>query len=430
MKIILGIFGLMWNCFVAILNIIISIWNKYVRARNDRISRGLTEIQSSTYESLLPDNWTIENAMISGGDAQVRTGFVARYANIANNQGYPVIILHENNKILPYKLKASINQQKLIVVDQTNPVFEPFYKLSTREIKKIIQETATKDYDLKKSAGYYIQGMCDYLKYKKSVPTLRNFMSCPHEDLSDNIDSLVVRGLISDKQGKDMKSKLMMGQTEQIKLSSLFEDLYDQSELILCKNKKSMKYNIVQAISDRNVLAIDISSNTNILLINILLSQIRQIINSGGKMVLVIDQLTASGNELVRKILCEKTEKCKLISCSSDAYSMCDGDEKLFATVTGNCENIIILGHSTGTTCKKMAETIGDYNKEEESTVIATGTMKPSPFSLFSGSNKNVAKNYSIKREYKVLPEVIQRMSPNEVYVHRYSGKQLIHTFL
>ena len=50
MKIIFSIFGIIWNCFVKLINMIISAWNKYVRARNDRINRGVTEIKSSTYD--------------------------------------------------------------------------------------------------------------------------------------------------------------------------------------------------------------------------------------------------------------------------------------------------------------------------------------------------------------------------------------------
>ena len=321
MKIILSIFGIIWNCFVKLINMIISAWNKYVRARNDRINRGVTEIKSSTYDSLLPDNRSVENAMVSGGSAQVRAGFISRYASNANNQGYPVIILHENNK------------QNLVIIDQRNPAFEPFYKLSAREINRLMFETATKDYDLKKNASYYIDGMCDFLKYKKVPPTLKAFNSCPHVDLFDKIDSLVVQGIITDTQGQGIKSKIMMGQSEQFKLSSLFEDLYDQSERILCKTKGASKYNVVQAVSERKVLVIDISSNVNNLLVNVLLSQIRQVVSKGSNMVLIMDELTSSGNELVKKILCERTDKCKLISCSSDAYSMKKRFLQLLVTV-------------------------------------------------------------------------------------------------
>jgi len=430
MKIIFSICGIIWNCAVKVINMIISAINKYTRAKNDRINRGVTDIKSSTYESLLPDNRSVENAMVSGGSAQVRSGFISRYAFNANSQGYPVIILHENNNSLPYELSAVINKQNLVFIDHRNPNFEPFYKMSAREINKLMFDVATKDYDLKKNASYYIDGMCDFLKSKKIAPTLKSFNSCPHADLFDKIDSLEIQGIISDTQAQSIKSKLMMGQSEQFKLSSLFEDLYDQTERILCKTKGTQRYNVFSAIAERKVFVLDISSNVNNLLVNVLLSQIRQAVTKGSNLVLISDELTSSGNELMKKILCERTEKCKLVTCSSDAYSMCDGDEKTFSTVVGNCEDIIILGHSSGATCTKWAETIGYYNKEEESQSYAKGSMRHSPFSLFPGSNSTVTKNYNIKREYIVRPELINRMSQNEVYAYKHSENQLIHTFL
>ncbi len=430
LKFIFGIFGIIWNCIVRFINMIISAWNKHIRARNDRINRGVTEIKLSTYDSLLPNNRTIENSMVSGGSTQVRAGFISRYALNANNQGYPVIILHENNESLPYELTSVLNRQNLVIIDQNNPIFEPFHKLSAREINRLMFETATKDYDLKKNASYYIDGMCDFLKYKKIAPTLKAFNSCPHVDLFDKIDSLVGQGIITDIEGQGLKSKIMMGQSEQSKLSLLFNDLFDQSERILCKKRGAKKYNIIEAIANRMVLVIDISSNVNNLLVNVLLSQIRQAVSKGNNLVLISDNLSSSGNELMKKVLCERTEKCKLISCSSDAYSMCGGDEKTFSTVVGNCEDIIILGHSSGATCTKWAEMIGYYNKEEESHSVAKGSMRHSPFSLFPGSNNTITKDYRIKREYIVRPELINRMGSNEVYAYRHSNNELIHTFL
>ena len=172
------------------------------------------------------------------------------------------------------------------------------------------------------------------------------------------------------------------------------------------------------------------NSFINSLLINSIISQIKQAISKGKNIVLITDNLTASGNSLVKRIMTEHTGKCKLIACSSDALSMCDGDDKIFNTLVGNSEQVIILSHSSGATCTKWAETIGYYNKEEESQSYEKGSMKHSPFTLFPGSNNSTTKTYNIKREYIVKPESINRMAPNEVYSYDHRKNELVHSFI
>ena len=70
------------------------------------------------------------------------------------------------------------------------------------------------------------------------------------------------------------------------------------------------------------------------------------------------------------------------------------------------------------------------FNKEEETQSFEKGSMRHSPFTLFPGSNTSTSKSYSIKREYIVRPELINRMTSNEFYMYRHSDNKLIHSFL
>jgi len=429
-KIITSIFAVIWNLIVKIINVVVNAINKNIRKRNDRINRGVVETKHTSVESLIPEFLQIDNLLISGGSDSVRAEFISQSAKNAQAQGYATIVLHENNRYLVQQLTAKLNKTNFVVIDSYNPVFEPFFKLSTKEIIKTLFDIATDDYDLKKNGSYYIEGMCDFLNSKKARPTLRNFNSCPHFQLFDKIDNLVLNGVLTDVKGQEIKSKLMMGQSEQFKIESLVSDFYDQSESILFASKKQPRYSILRSIMKNDVLSIDISSNVNTLLINSIISQLRQAINKGKHVVLITDNLTMAGNATVKRIMTERTGKCKLIASSVDALSMCDGDEKSFSTLVGNSEQIIILGHASGATCTKWAETIGYYNKQEESQSYEKGSMKHSPFTLFPGSNNATTKTYNIKREYIVKPEMINRMAQNEVYSYDHRKNQLLHSFI
>lgn len=426
-KVLLGMIGLSWNIFMKITNSCISCCNDLIRKKNDQKNRGVIELKQGTIDDLISSNNQIENTVISGGNKDIRAEWIAQLVSNSYHQGYPVIVLHEGNTRLQKLISVQLPASETCFIDSGRPHYEPFSKYSSKEIAKFLLDSATKDYDLKKNAAYYIEGMCDFLKFKKLQPTLHSFSRCPHMQLFDKIDGLVLNGSITDTESQMLKSKLMTGQTEQIKIESFIKDLYDQFEPILSKTKGE---NINIALERNKVLVIDVFSNMNNLLINFLLTQIRYAVTKKQRLIFVTEGLSAANNEMLQRFLVEKSERCKLITCGDDIFAACSGDDKIFHTLVGNCENIIILGHASGTTCTKWSETIGYYNKEEESQTFQKGSMKQSPFSLFPGSNVSASKSYSIKREYIVRPELINRMNSNEVYVYNHLTNKLLHTFI
>lgn len=429
MKMIFSFFALLWNGFAKIINGIISLINKNTRKKIDRINRGVIEKKHSSIGELLNANNEINNTLISGGNIRERSQWISELIINMHSQGIPTIVIHENNDYLKTTLTSRIATNSIAFIDNNSPQLEPFLSCSAKEITKLLVETATTDYDIKNNARYYIEGMCDYLRVKKLQPTLRMFYKCPHGQLFDFIDDLINNGKITDTQGQAIKSKLMMGQSEQFKVESLISDLYDQAEPLLARNPKLRK-NIVNAVKNNKIIVINISSNANALLIGMLLVQVRNELRKGKELALITDNLSCSSTEALKKCFVEKSSRCKLVASSDDILSSCEGDDKVFSTLVGNSDNIVILSHSSGATSSKWAETIGYYNKEEASTSYSKGSMRHSPFSLFPGKNNTTTTNYNIKREYIVKPEQINRMVNNEVYFYRNADNKLIHTFV
>ena len=429
MKMIFSFFALLWNGFAMLINGIVSLINKNTRKKIDRINRGVIEQKHSSVDVLLNATNGVSNTLISGGDVSERSRWISEIIINMHSQGIPTVVIHENNDYLKSYLTSRIATNSLAFIDYNSPQLEPFLGCNSKEITKLLIETATTEYDIKNNARYYIEGMCDYLRVKKLQPTLRMFYKCPHGRLFDFIDDLINNGTITDSQGQAIKSKLMMGQSEQFKVESLISDLYDQSEPLLARNPKLRK-NIVNAVKNNKVIVINISSNANALLIGMLLVQVRNELRKGKELALITDNLSCASTELLKKCYVEKSSKCKLVASSDDILSSCEGDDKVFSTLVGNSDNIVILSHASGATSSKWAETIGYYNKEEASTSYSKGSMRHSPFALFPGKNNTTTTNYNIKREYIVKPEQINRMISNEVYFYRNADNKLFHTFV
>lgn len=428
MKVMAAIFGMIKNIAVGITNFFISIWNNYIRKRNDKIKRGVTEIKQSSIDNLVNSEITNFSSVVSGGNNSSRAAWIARFTNLAYSKGYPVVVLHEDNEYIDNELNTILGTNYLSISNGSKN-FEPFSNMTSNEISKLILDTATDDYDLKKNARYYIEGMVEFLQCKNVSPTLYSFYSCPYFKLFDSIDNLAMTGKISDAKAQSIKQKLMMGQSEQCKLESLFTDLFQQGENVFYDKKSRVNYNVKNCVEKNKVVAFNISSNSNNLLINLIVAQMKQILNKGQSFVLIADNISSVNNEKVKKFITENSNNCQCIISNQDVFSMIGGEEKVFNTLVGISEQIIILRHASGATCNRWAESIGYYDKEEESQSFSTGKMKATPFSLFSGSNTTQQKSYSIKREYIIKPEEINRMTENEVYLYRHTDNKLIHTF-
>lgn len=120
---------------------------------------------------------------------------------------------------------------------------------------------------------------------------------------------------------------------------------------------------------------------------------------------------------------------CKTIA-SDDFYAMVGGDEKIFSTIVGNTQTLIVMNHSSGHSAIKWAEVFGQYDKFEESYSTSRGGSKRTAFSLLSSPNYNRTVNVSKNREYIVKPEAISRLGNGEAFVLSAALGQLAHLVL
>ena len=112
---------------------------------------------------------------------------------------------------------------------------------------------------------------------------------------------------------------------------------------------------------------------------------------------------------------------------SDDFYAMVGGDEKVFASVIGGTQILVVMAHSSGHTAIKWADVFGQYDKYEQSYSTTRGSSRATPFSLFSSPNQSQSVNISKNREYIVKPEDIARMGSNEAYVLSAARGELAH---
>lgn len=393
------------------------------------MNRCVVEYKPCDVDAFFDPSRGVYNAIISGGDSKLRTSALVAQTLCAAKNGFPVVVIHEGNRLLEQQLRCVFSgSSKYKEISSRNPCFEPFYGLNEIEISNQILETAPKEYDIKYNVRYYIEGISAYLKARGKNLSFKLFSTCPHSMIFDKVDDLEMQGKISDHEAQEIKSKLMIGQSENYKLDSFLASLRMEIEPLMYISKQGQyPLNIVTALKHNTILCFDLSSVTNKLLLNTIIYQLKLALTRGFQYQIVIDSIPIDSNEAYAAYIRAPSDKvCKTIA-ADDFYAMVGGEEKVFSAIVGNTQTLIVMNHSSGRSATKWAEVFGQYDKFEESYSVSKGDSRRTPFSLLSSPNYNRTVNVSKNREYIVKPEAISRLGNGEAFIRSAVLGQLAH---
>lgn len=400
--------------------------------RANAANRRVIEYQPCSVDAFFEPNRGVYNAVISGGENRMRVNAMVVQAICAMKNNFPVVILHQGNRELENQMRSTFfGSGKYIEVSSHTPCFEPFFSLNELEIANQILETAPKEYDIRFSARYYIEGISGYLNKSGKHLSFNLFSTCPHALLFDKVEDLRLQGRITDAEEQEIKSKLMMGQSENYKLDTYMASLkMEMSSLMYVPRNGQHPTNIISALNDQVVLCFDVTSATNKLLLNTLIFQLKLALTKGLRYTLLVDAIPLNANEAYANYLKAPTDRiCTMIS-SDDFYSMMGGDERAFSTLIGNSQITVVMSHNSGNSAMKWAEVFGQYDKYETSYSRSKGSSRRTPFSLFSSPHQSSSVSISERREYVVKPEAIMRMGYGEAYVLTAARGELAHLIL
>ena len=395
-------------------------------------NRGVSEYDPCEVNAFFEPSQGVFNAIISGGEKDLRVNAIVAQAICAYKNNFPVIILHEGNEQLERQLKNAFSGiGNYYEISPNQPCFEPFYGLNSFEVANQIFESAAKDYDIKVNLRYYVDGISALIKAKGQNLSFKLFSTCPHAVIFDKVDELQLQGKISDSEAQEIKSKIMMGQSENYKLDTFLTNLRMEIEHIMYARTHNIPpINVMSCIKKHSILCFNITSITNKLLLNTIIFQLKLALMKGINYTVIVDSIPISSNEAYASYMHSPSEKvCKTI-VSDDFYSMVGGDEKIFSSLIGDSQILIVMHHTSGNSATKWAEIFGQYDKYEESYSKTKGTNKSTPFSILPSPSYSRSVSTSQKREYIVKPEAITRMTNGEAYVLSMARGELAHLVL
>ena len=398
----------------------------------DRMNQGIDGVvnyKSCSVENFFESQYGTINTIVSGGSDDIRFKVLRAHIAIAINDGFPVIVLHQGNPYIGSRLRNEFGGVvETNIVDIGSACYDPFYDLDGGAISELVMGAAPKSFDIKHNAKYYIEGVVELLKKSKKKPYFNLLATCPHTTLFDKIDDLVGKNHISDSDGQEIKSKLMIGQSESVKIESYFYTLQTQIQPFLYRTKSREKpVNVRKNISNKELLVINIGNIANELYVNVLIEELKRAIAYGSSAAVVLDSISIVGNDKLKELIMGLSGQVRFTVIGDDVVALSGSDEQLFTTLVGRAKKIVVLSHNAGTSAVKWSQVFGEHDKQEQSYSVSKGGSYNSPIPFMASPNYNKQVNYNWKREYIVKPEKIMNLGYGEAFVYSGDINELAH---
>lgn len=398
----------------------------------DRMNQGIDGVvnyKSCSVENFFESQYGTINTIVSGGSDDIRFKVLRAHIAIAINDGFPVIVLHQGNPYIGSRLRNEFGGVvETNIVDIGSACYDPFYDLDGGAISELVMGAAPKSFDIKHNAKYYIEGVVELLKKSKKKPYFNLLATCPHTTLFDKIDDLVGKNQISDSDGQEIKSKLMIGQSESVKIESYFYTLQTQIQPFLYRTKSREKpVNVRKNISNKELLVINIGNIANELYVNVLIEELKRAIAYGSSAAVVLDSISIVGNDKLKELVMGLSGQVRFTVIGDDVVALSGSDEQLFTTLVGRAKKIVVLSHNAGTSAVKWSQVFGEHDKQEQSYSVSKGGSYNSPIPFMASPNYNKQVNYNWKREYIVKPEKIMNLGYGEAFVYSGDINELAH---
>lgn len=388
-------------------------------------NRGIIQYQPSVIEAFFDENEPINNMVFSGGLNIIRCRAIARTIECAVYQGFHPVVIHASNYGLEQELVSIFGSQYVTVANKGNPIYDPFYKKTNADIDRLVLTSGTKGAEVNATGRYYLDGISDFIRAKKITPYIDMYITCPHIDLLDKVNTLEAQGKISSAEARRITSEIIQGEMERGNIENFFSRLSMQAAGILA-DKSQLLYaaNVKLSAERKQILAIDINSTTSSIFINMIANEIEMELEAGRRIAVFLDGIPIQSSESMQNLIKKSGGNCCITMSSDDVYADFNGDDNGFYSYMGKCSKVILSKHSSAHSCQKWSDFIGSYDKHEITTTFAENANYVGQWGMGATQTANV----NVKRENIIKSEDLLRLNPNEVFVQNKNSGEISYT--
>jgi len=283
----------------------------------------------------------------------------------ACTRNIPVILLHCSNHDLVNDISSFLPSSRLLSFSSKAISYNPFRGLSLNEACQLLYSSIPQSYGVKSIGRDFIRVMMNILLKQGLEVDFQRLITCPHNDLLPVIDRKANGNFIVKADAVNLKADLIASQSESRTISHYLQDLGCQiSHITNCSQRDALSSSITEGILKRQVVLINIGANTNNLLVDLLVNQLKSIFSNGGKFMIILDEIDLNLNKELLSITIHNSS-CRFVLSYDDVYSALNSDEKSFTSTLGSVQKTVIHAHPSPMSCIQWSKYLGEYEKQE-----------------------------------------------------------------
>lgn len=302
---------------------------------------------------------TPNSVIVSGGQNKERVCALIPFVHKAQAENIPVIVLHTGNTDLERMIQN--HSRDFEFISRKGFFYDVFRGMPVDDIAFLLYETMPKD-TATPAAESLLRALIEVLLLTDGKVTLHNLAAFPLITLKSKIDAMQKGGLFSDDEYDEINHYCMAGSSDTDAVRIFLNRLNRQSEAIYGKPLSNFS-NMKRMLNHKGVIAIDVGSSGNELLVTLVLNHLLLLQGQGKNFAVLLDNIPISRHEKISDLL---RGHPYAISSQDFVSSLFGGEQRgddLFSEITGNVNTTVLFRHASGTTCQKWSEHIGKYKK-------------------------------------------------------------------
>ena len=392
---------------------------------NNYARRNVMEYRTAPIEAYLT-GCPLQNVVISGNNSELRERVVCAAAYNAQRNQRPVVILHDGNRDLMYRMDQVFgNNPNYYSISESNRIYNPFAGRTGREISNFIVSAGTNgNSPLNRLGVGFIDAITQFLETRGIPLTLSAYIECIKNREYDEVTELAEMGIFSENTARLIANRIRDSRESIGDVDSYFGMLDMEMASILAPVSEDNTVSIKEAISGNGVIMIDVSSN-NYNMLNIIVQEIKELISRSNSLALMLESVSLDENEGLAREFRNMSSRCNFVYSADDVYARTQGNESLLTAMIGR-SNVFVLQHSSGLSAEQFSRFFGEYEKEELSENLYAGSSQGQFGVGMPGYNRGGGVGTQRVRRRRVDDNDIVDLRRNEAYIRLINGNDVI----